>query len=114
MGRWAIHFALTQAIEVPIYVAGMPGRARGPRLLIAFGASALTHPWLWFVLPPLLLRPLHYAGYVALVEPLIAAAEALYLIGMGVPRRRAIVLSLIANAASFVAGVLLRPWLPGG
>jgi hypothetical protein len=112
VGRWAIYFALTQAIELPIYSAGMPSWPRWKRLSIAFGASALTHPWLWFVLPPLLLRRLHYPIYLALVEPAIAAVEALYLAGMGVQLRRACVLSALANSASLLAGLVLHWVLP--
>jgi hypothetical protein len=34
LGRWAIYFALTQAIELPIYVTGMPGWPRWKRTLV--------------------------------------------------------------------------------
>lgn len=108
MGRWAIHFALTQAVELPIYAAGIRGMPRFKRLAVGFGASALTHPWLWFVLPPLLLHAMSYATYLALVEPVIAVVEALYLAGMGVPLRRACLLSALANTASLLAGVALH------
>lgn len=52
---WFWAFVFTQAVEVPIYVAVLGLRRRVPRgrlLALAFGASALTHPILWFALIP--------------------------------------------------------------
>jgi hypothetical protein len=108
VARWAIHFALTQAVELPIYAAGCPAWPIWRRIAVGFGASALTHPWLWFVLPPLLLGHIRYGVYLALVEPMIALVEAFYLAGMGLPLRRAFLLSMLANAASLTAGLLLH------
>lgn len=54
---WFLAFVLTQAIEVPIYLRFClpqpPLRSARIRFAIAFGASALTHPLLWGLLPPL-------------------------------------------------------------
>src|SRR5262249_35014609 len=56
--EWIYAFLFTQAVEVPIYVFALrggpetpPQRALAKRVLIAFGASALTHPIVWFVIP---------------------------------------------------------------
>ena len=48
LAHWAFAFVFTQIIEVPIYMRGL---RVGP--LKAFGASALTHRVVWFVIPAL-------------------------------------------------------------
>jgi hypothetical protein len=103
---WPFAFALTQAVELPFYTVGLE-RSLPRRLLVGFGASALTHPWVWFVLPPYLQPALGYYGYVAVVELLVVLAEAAYLTGMGLPARRALVRSTLANAASCAAGFVV-------
>lgn len=121
--RWfLLAFALTQLVEVPILVRALrvpgPGarRSLSARVAIASGASALTHPIVWFAMPPLaiaLLGALARAGvsfgaagrvlaYGALAEGFAVLAEAAYLRGFGV--RRALVWSLASNAASVVVG----------
>jgi hypothetical protein len=45
---WLLAFLFTQAIEIPIYMRGLR-----VRVYEAFGASAFTHPIVWFVIPPL-------------------------------------------------------------
>lgn len=137
-------FAITQLVEVPIYVAALGrvartksgtarehGSARGDvgargspaaRGAIAFGASLLTHPVVWFVMPGLA-RKLYTACvlpvfggwalgvmgrtllYGALAEGFAVGAEALYLRAFGV--RRALAWSVGANAASVVVGTLV-------
>jgi hypothetical protein len=42
--RWLVAFAVTQAVECPLYV-----RVFRVRLGVAFGASAITHPFVCFV-----------------------------------------------------------------
>jgi hypothetical protein len=108
VGRWAIHFALTQAVELPIYALGLRAMSRRKRLAVGFGASALTHPWLWFVLPPLLRPFMSYGVYLVLVETAIAIVEALYLAGMGLALRRAFAWSALANGASLLTGFALH------
>ena len=44
--RWLFAFAITQAVECPIYT-----RVFRVRLPVAFAASALTHPVVCFVFP---------------------------------------------------------------
>ena len=50
VGAWVRAFVFTRIIEVPIYMQGVPG-PRWKAALIGFGASALTHPVVWFGFP---------------------------------------------------------------
>lgn len=109
---WPTYFALTQAIELPVYAAGLTPHPRWKRVAVGFGASALTHPWVWFVLPRYWQRPLGPRGYFVTVEVLVILVEAAYFVGMGVAPRRALGVSAIANLASATAGVLLRAIAP--
>lgn len=115
--RWLEAFLFTQAVEIPIWVVALlravrrdagPGVADRPTvlhaILIAFGASAITHPIVWFGFK--LLTP--FIGYwpmVACAETFAVVAEALYMRGEGV--RRAYLWSVAANGASFGLGVLI-------
>lgn len=99
MNEWLAAFAFTQIVEVPIY-----RRALGGRALVAFGASALTHPVVWFVFPRL-----PFASYLAMVaaaEVFAWLVEAAYLRAFGL--RRALAWSLVANAASLGLGLASR------
>jgi hypothetical protein len=122
---YAIALAITQLVEVPIYVLALKSR-RGPRttprswamrVAIGFGASALTHPIVWFVMPavwtwlyvtavgsgaPHLGVAGRTLGYGALAEGFAVLAEGLYLRAFGV--RRAGWWAAGANAASVVVG----------
>lgn len=106
---WWVAFALTQAVEVPIYLLGTRGTELSVpwRLAIAFGTSAVTHPIVWFVLVGLR-EPLGYWGYVAVAEAFAVGVEAIYLRAFGVPR--AGWLALGANAASVSVGLLWWWW----
>jgi hypothetical protein len=95
--RWLRAFALTQIIEVPIY-----RRAFGSSLLEAFGASAITHPLVfWFNAS----HAWHVAwGWRAAACELFAWwVEALYFAVLG--RRRVLAWTLIANSSSFLFGL---------
>lgn len=113
---WLNAFLFTQAIEVPVYVAGLrrlggqpPWRAApGPlplrgQLLLALLLSAVTHPVVWFVWPRLVPS---YPIMVACAEVFALTVEALLLAVSGC--RRPLLLSLFANAASFGLGELSR------
>ena len=97
---WLIAFLFTQMVEVPIY-------SRGLRVgvLPAFGASAITHPVLWFVIFPHL--PLPYLWLVVVGETFAFLAEAAYFAFL-FRRRRALLWSALANGASFGVGMLSR------
>jgi hypothetical protein len=120
--RWAIAYGLTQAVEVPIYLAAMRGSHEpiGRRMLVAFGASALTHPFVAILFPFLFARafgpiPSPHAltaeGAVrasfafVLFEGFAILAEAGYLHAFGI--RRPLRTSLVANLASSLFGVVL-------
>jgi len=97
---WLVAFAFTQLVEVPLYSVGL--RVGIPA---AFGASALTHPLLWFVIFPLL--PLGGIARIVVAEVLVVAIEAAYF-RYGFKRRRALPWSLVANGASLGLGLLCR------
>jgi hypothetical protein len=117
IGRWALAFVLTQVIEVPIYVRGLKARPGA-----AFGASAITHPVVWWVMPAV-----WRALYVAMrgVAPGFRLGEVGYFVGYGVVAegfavgveaawfrvlgyRRAVLWSVVANGASALTGLGLQ------
>lgn len=97
LGRWLMGFAFTQAIEVPLYLH-LTGSWR-----VSFGASAITHPVVWFVFP---LLPLPYWVMLACAETFAVVVEGEWLKWHGVDR--SYFLSLLINATSFTVGLLLR------
>lgn len=108
---WITAFVLTQVIELPIYAWGTrdAGLSVPWRLWIAFGASAVTHPVVWFVLRPQLSPALGFEGFFLVAETFAVVAEALYLRAFGIARPWS--LALAANATSASAGLLLWGWL---
>jgi hypothetical protein len=101
---WLWAFLFTQMVEVPIYAVGLR-----VGILAAFGASAITHPIVWFVLFRYL--PLPYLWLAVAAEAFAFAVETAYF-ALLFRRRRAWLWSALANAASFGAGLLSR-WLFG-
>jgi hypothetical protein len=100
MTGWLAAFLFTELIEVPIYVA----RLRCS-ILRGFGASALTHPIIWFgFFHPRL--PGGYYQHVVAAELFAWLAEAAYFGRFG--WRRAILTSLLANGASLTIGLTAR------
>ena len=117
MFSWLAAFVFTQVVECPIYLVaqrGEDGRAQQRRawwckLAIAFGASAITHPVVWFGFPYLWLGLGYPGGYwtmVAGAEAFAVCVEAGYLRGFRVPQPWA--WSVLANAASFGLGLASR------
>ncbi len=107
---WLAAFAFTQLVEAPIYVRG--ARASWAE---ALGATALTHPIVWFIIPSAVDAALTGSGLglgarwllmVAAAEGFAVLAEALYMTWLG--RRRPLLWSLCANAASVTLGLLVR------
>jgi hypothetical protein len=109
---WA--FLFTQAVEVPIWAHAFgahrrlaPGGVPWPPwagVVAGFGASAITHPVVWFVVPRYAL-----GGYVAMgaqAEAFAVVVEALYTSALGL--RWALGWSLLANGASAGLGLLSR------
>ena len=113
---WLAAFVFTQAVEVPIYVALMRrahGRGAAPprrlflQIVLAFGASMLTHPIVWFVIP--LIEYHSYWTMVARAESFAVIAEGVYFYSLGAfTLPRAMMFSLLANAASAGLGFLCR------
>lgn len=124
LASFALAFAITQIVEVPIYLRAL--RHREPplswprRASIAFGASLFTHPIVWFVMPALsmsLYATALHAGapnlgetgrtllYGALAEGFAVIAEALYL--KAFRATRPLVWSALSNATSVVVGTLI-------
>lgn len=99
MGDFLYAFGFTQLVEAPIYARAIE---RPPRVAWALGASALTHPVVWFVFPAL--WPGGYWSMVLVAEAFAVGVESLYLRALGV--RRALAWSLLANGASFLLGLL--------
>lgn len=108
---WPIAFFLTQLFEMPAYLYGFRETELGwpLKLGVAFGASALTHPFVWFVFYPLLLGPLGYTGFFVVTEGTVVLVEGLYLRAFGVPRPFR--LALAVNAFSAGMGLLISPFL---
>ena len=114
LAHWAFAFVFTQVVEMPIYMRGLRVSP-----LKAFGASALTHPVVWFVIPsvwsalygwaarsgfPALSPSAQFIGYGVLAEGFAVAGEAAYFHALGV--KKALRWSLAANAVSAVIGLL--------
>jgi hypothetical protein len=107
--EWFRAFLLTLAVELPVAAALLrrfePAR---PRLLILIlFANLASHPAVWFVFTQLFL--IGTPSYVLAAEGWAVAVEALFYWAAfrGVTVRRAIAVSLVANAASFLVGRLL-------
>lgn len=104
--RWLAAFALTQCVEMGIYVQahGAPRPLR-ERVAIAFACSAITHPLVWFVLLEAA-QAMGVRGYwaqVGVAEAFAVAVEGAFLAAFGV--RRALAWALVANAISVVVGL---------
>lgn len=104
---WALAFLITQAIEVPIYALGLRRRGWGLAMLLGAGASALSHPLVWFVLQPMMEPRGSFAAFVVVAELFAWSLETVYLRLADVPWRRSAVLALVANATSVTLGWLL-------
>ncbi len=108
---WFGAFLFTQVVECPIYVWALRNDSRhwGAKLVLAFGASASTHPIVWFVIPSLWMSAGQVGGYwtmVAIAELFAVLAEATYFWAVGL--RRAWRWALVANVASAGLGFLCR------
>jgi len=101
---WLAAFLFTEMVEVPIYCRGLR-----VGVLPAFGASAITHPLLWFVFFPY--APLPYLWKIVVGEALVFIVEAAYF-ALLFRRKRAFAWSAAANGASLGIGMLSR-WLFG-
>jgi len=104
---WTTAFVLTQLLELPVYLGFMGTELSPPlRVAVAFGASALTHPLLWFVADPLLVPLLGYWGFFVVGESLVVVVEGAYLRAFGVAKPWR--LALAANGFSALVGLGLQ------
>ena len=108
---WFQAFALTQLIEMPIYLVGMRGAALSVpmRVAVAFGASALTHPIVWFPLRDGLVPLLGGWGYFVVAEAFAILAEWAYLRSFGLANP--LQWSLLANGTSLTIGLVIYAFL---
>jgi hypothetical protein len=112
MTEYATAFLLTLTIETPIVAAGLSRWYRVPAACgvpVAAGANVLTHPVVWFALPGLLVPSAGLLGYLLAAEAFAWLAEAaiLWLAARRDPAGP-LLLSLVANTASFMTGGILR------
>jgi hypothetical protein len=107
---WLSAFVLTQVVEMPIYVRALREGSRPTfeklplALAVAFAASALTHPIVWFVIPKLV--PGDWLTMVLVAELFAITAEAVWLRAFKLPR--ALAWAGFANAASVLVGIISR------
>ncbi|MFO0686010.1 MAG: hypothetical protein U0234_28375 [Sandaracinus sp.] len=103
--RWLWAFVFTQLVETGIYVQALPGRPTRERFAIALGASGITHPIVWFVIPDIgNALGLSWWPTVAIAETFAVVVEGLWLAAFGV--RRGLAWSLFANGVSFSLGLV--------
>jgi hypothetical protein len=108
---WLRAFLFTQMIEMGVYVRATDRPLR-ERAAIAFAASAITHPLVWFVIVDVV-RILELTGSyrtdwwigVAAAETFAVLAEAAWLTVWRVRPFAALAWALGANAFSFTAGL---------
>lgn len=112
---WLAAFLLTLAVEVPIAAwllrRDEPDRVRLV-LLVAF-ASLATHPVVWYVWTQVFL--VGTPEYLVAAEAWAFGVEAVFYWAAfrGLGARRAVVVSLVANAASFLVGSVVTMLWPG-
>ncbi len=109
VSEWLPAFVLTLAVEIPIVLLLLRGVEPDlPRMavLVAF-ANLATHPSVWFVFTQLFLAGT--VEYVIAAEGWAVAIEGLFyaLVVRGITVRQAIVVTVVANAASFAVGRLV-------
>ena len=86
---------------------GSPGRGLLGQVFLSLGASTLTHPIVWFVIPRIAYDS--YATMVVRAETFAVVAEGLYFYALrAFGFRRAMLFSLLANASSAGLGFLCR------
>ena len=106
VAAWARAFCVTLAVELAVATPLLRGRL-APRLVLVALANLASHPAVWFVLPEL---GLGYPAWLVSAELWAVTVEAVAYRALlpGMAARRAVVVSLAANAASFLAGLGLR------
>lgn len=112
--NWPVAFLLTQVIELPFYLRAGRAWSWKKRLAVGFGASAITHPFVWFVFPDLTrwvvvelgLSMSYRVPYLILAESFAVIVEALWFRRWGL--RDPWLWSLLANGCSAGVGFLIH------
>jgi hypothetical protein len=101
MNAWLLAFLFTQLVEVPIYV-----RTLNCSIPVAFGASAITHPLVWFGFFSPWIDADYWSRVIAaeLFAWLVEAAYFTFLFH----KRHALRWAFVANSASVSVGFLSR------
>jgi hypothetical protein len=107
--EWLSAYGFTQSIEVPVYASALRTRPLTERLALAFSASAITHPLVWFAFPSLLPGHDAYWVMVAAAELFAWSAEAGLLWALRVERPW--LWSFAANGSSFGLGLVMRAFV---
>ena len=111
---WIRAFALTLAVEVPLFVligrlwTQGDERVSIKRLALAGAAgTCVTHPLLWFAWPLVISD---YDTYILTGELIVATVESFtfFALARRVRLSRAVAASFLANAASYGGGLALR------
>ena len=107
---WLEAFIWTHALELPIYVALLRRHLQPwwAPVALALLASSVTHPTLWLIFPHV--TSIAYVPRVVIAEAMVVVVEAGLIraaLGPG-GWRRAVSVSLLANAFSTVVGMALR------
>lgn len=113
--RWLFAFAITQVVEMGIYVQAFgPQRSVRERLTLAFVMSAVTHPIVVYVIPDLVYDFVadDYWTMVVFAEAFAVLAEAAMLAVLGLGFKRGLLWSLAANACSFTMGMFIYSYTP--
>lgn len=101
---WAIAFLLTEAVETPIYAVALRHFNLIPRLMLALGASLLTHPLVWLFVSARGAN--EYWSSVTVSEIAAVLLEAGYLRALAIPS--ALGWSVLANGLSMGVGFLFQ------
>jgi hypothetical protein len=108
--RWLTAFAFTQLVEMGIYAHAHVSRPLRERLAIAFCASGITHPLVWYVIPDVTAAlGLSWWPTVGIAETFAVLAEAALLACFGV--RAPFLWALCANGTSFLIGLFCYTYL---
>lgn len=103
--RWLWAFVFTEVVETGIYVQALGNRPLRERLAIGLGASAITHPIVWYVIPDIAQSyGIAWWPTVAIAETFAVVVEAIWLASFGV--KRAFFWSLASNMTSFLLGLV--------
>ena len=109
---WIVAFSLTQMIEITVglLIWRKEKGSLSRKIGILFGASALTHPLVWFVFPKMSAEwGLTYPEYLLMAEAYAYCVEAFYYFSLRISRP--ILLSTVTNSCSFLTGLFVHEFV---